>query len=172
MTEQEKFIENVNRILGNVDYEKLDHSCNGKERKYAKEVLSQMHEAFISAYGCNYLERGEYEFVELPAVICGRNSGHIALGIVTVDLQSSGEHWGTFFLTPQGVLDQGSESLTEADRNYLRENFARYDYWYTPVVEGDIHVDFEDIPEPVRNLLQVCVPQQKEQPENGMGMNL
>ena len=49
MTEQEKFIENVNRILGNVDYEKLDHSCNGKERKYAKEVLSQMHEAFISA---------------------------------------------------------------------------------------------------------------------------
>ena len=135
MTEQEKFIENVNRILGNVDYEKLDHSCNGKERKYAKEVLSQMHEAFISAYGCNYLERGEYEFVELPAVICGRNSGHIALGIVTVDLQSSGEHWGTFFLTPQGVLDQGSESLTEADRNYLRENFARYDYLYTPVVE-------------------------------------
>lgn len=95
-----------------------------------------MHGAFISAYGCNYLEMGEYEFVELPAVICGRRSRHIALGIVTVDLQSSGEPWGSFFLTPEGVLDQGSESLTETDRNYLRENFAPYDYWYTPTVGG------------------------------------
>lgn len=33
---------------------------------------------------------------------------------------------GTLFfrMTPKGVLDQGSESLTETDRNYLRENFA------------------------------------------------
>lgn len=172
MTNQEKFIENVNRILQEVDYEKLDQSCNGENPEYAKEVLGQMHEAFISVYGCNYLERGEYEFVELPAVIRGRNEGHVTLGIVTVDLHSSGEHWGTFFLTPEGVLDQGSESLTETDRNYLRKNFAPYDYWYTPIVEDDIHVDFENIPISVQFLLQLYRQGQDEQAEDGMGMNL
>lgn len=172
MTNQEKFIENVNRILQEVDYEKLDQSCNGENPEYAKEVLGQMHEAFISVYGCNYLERGEYEFVELPAVIRGRNEGHVTLGIVTVDLHSSGEHWGTFFLTPEGVLDQGEKSLPESDRNYLRENFAPYDYWYTPIVEGDIHVDFENVPESVQCLLQPYRQGQAEQPEDSMGMNL
>lgn len=172
MTEQEKFIESVNKVLREVDYEQLDLSCNGENRKYAKKVLGQMHEAFIDAYGCNYLERGQHEFVELPAVICGRNSSHIALGIVTIDMQASGEHWGTFFLTPQGVLDQGSKSLTETERNYLRENFACYDYWYTPIVEGDIHRKCEDIPESVQSLLQSCLPEQNEQPEDSIEMNL
>lgn len=172
MTNQEKFIENVNEILQDVDFEKLDQSCNGGNPEYAKEVLGQMHGAFISAYGCNYLERGGYGFVELPAVIRGRNGGHVTLGIVTVDLHSSGEHWGTFLLTPKGVLDQGSESLTEADRNYLRENFAPYDYWYTPTVGGDIHVDFENVPESVQSFLKSYRQGQGEQQEGGMGMNL
>lgn len=172
MTEQEKFIENVNRVLSEVDFEQLDQSCNGEDREYAKKVLGQMHEAFTDAYGCNYLERGQHEFVELPAVIYGRNSSHIALGIVTIDMQSSGEHWGTFFLTPQGVLDQGSDSLTKTERNYLQEKFAPYDYWYTPDVEGDIHVDFKNVPKSVQNLLQSCLPEQNEQPEGGMGMSL
>lgn len=172
MTNQEKFIENVNRVLQKVDYKKLDQSCNGENPEYAKEVLRQMHEAFLSAYGSHYLESDEYEFVELPAVIRGRNEGHVTLGIVTVDLHSSGEHWGTFFLTPRGVLDQGEKSLPESDRNYLRENFAPYDYWYTPTVEGDIHVDFEDVPESVQSLLQPYRQGQDEQPEDGMGMNL
>lgn len=172
MTNQEKFIENVNRVLYDVNYEKLDESCNGGNLEYAKEVLGKMHEAFFSAYGSYYLERDEYEFVELPAVIRGRNEGHVTLGIVTVDLQSSGEHWETFFLTPRGVLNQSGKSLPESDRNYLRENFAPYDYWYTPIVEGDIHVDFEDVPESVQSLLQPYRQGQEEQQEGGMGMNL
>ena len=172
MKNQEKFIENVNRVLQEVDYKKLDKSCNGENPEYAKEVLGQMHEAFLSAYGSHYLERDEYEFVELPAVIRGRNGGHVTLGIVTVDLHSSGEHWGTFFLTPEGVLEQRSESLTETDRNYLREYFAPYASWYTPTVEGDIHVDFENVPESVQFLLQLYRQGQDEQPEDGMGMNL
>lgn len=68
-----------------------------------------MHETFISAYGCNYLERDEYEFVELPAVIRGRNEGYVTLGIVTVDLHSSGEHWGTFFSDTRGRFGSGRE---------------------------------------------------------------
>jgi hypothetical protein len=73
---------------------------NSAENGYAKEILKQMHDAFVEVYGTDYLDNGDYEFVELPAVIKGRNTGHISLGIVTLDLESSGEHWGTFFLTP------------------------------------------------------------------------
>lgn len=65
MTNQKKFIENVNEILQDVDFEKMDQYCNGGNPEYAKEVLGKMHEAFISAYGSCYLERDEYEFVEL-----------------------------------------------------------------------------------------------------------
>ena len=36
MTNQEKFIENVNRVLQEVDYKKLDQSCNGENPEYAK----------------------------------------------------------------------------------------------------------------------------------------
>lgn len=48
---QEKFIKNVNSVLLNVDFERLDNSCNGKDKTYAKEVLEQMHNAFVSVYG-------------------------------------------------------------------------------------------------------------------------
>ncbi len=53
-----------------------------------------MHDAFIETYGTDYHD-SDYEFVELPAVIQGRNTSHNDLGIVTLDLESSGEHWGT-----------------------------------------------------------------------------
>lgn len=33
-----------------------------------------------------------YKFVELPAVIQGRNTSHIEIDIVALDLESSGEH--------------------------------------------------------------------------------
>ena len=31
-----------------------------------------------------------------------------------------------------------------------------YDYWYTPEIPGDIHVNFESIPHRVENLLRSC----------------
>ena len=172
MTLQEKFIEKLSQVLSGVDYDRLDASCNGKDHTYAKEVLKQMHDAFLSVYGRNYLCDGEFEFVELPAVICGRNSGHTALGIVTIDLQSSGEHWRTFFLTPKGVLEQGKESLTEDQKSYIREKFIPYDYWYTPEVERDIHVDYDNIPERAEELLEACIPEQTEQDRDDRNMNL
>lgn len=172
MTNQEKFIENVNRVLQEVDYKKLDQSCNGENPEYAKEVLEQMHEAFLSAYGSHDLERNEYEFVELPAVIRGRNSGRNALGIVTLNLQFASELCRAYIFTPHGVVQYGDAPLMEIEKKFLRKNFLPFDYWYTPVVEGDIHVDFEDVPESVQSLLQTYRQGQAEQPEDGMGMNL
>jgi len=172
MTEQEKFIESVNKVLSEVDYEQLDQSCNGENREYAKKVLGQMHEACMMSmvviiWKGDSMSLWNYQpcSVEDTVVI-----SHLALWQLTCRLPGNiGE---LFFLTPQGVLDQGSKSLTETERNYLRGNFACYDYWYTPIVEGDIRRKFEDIPESVQSLLQSCLPEQNEQLEDGMEMNL
>jgi hypothetical protein len=39
-----------------------------------------MHDLFVEVYGTDYLD-SNFEFVGLPAVIQGRNTGHIGLGI-------------------------------------------------------------------------------------------
>ena len=49
-----------------------------------------------------------YGMVMMPAVVKGTESGIKALALVTLDLESSGEHWGTTFLTPGGPLVQGT----------------------------------------------------------------
>lgn len=101
---QEAYIKSLNGILADIDFVKLDESCNSDKDNYVKETLKKMHGAFVEIYGTDYLDSG-YEFMDLPAVIQERGTGHIGLGIVTLDIQSSGEHWGSFFLTPRGVID-------------------------------------------------------------------
>lgn len=172
MNKQNMFIENVNKVLEKVDLEKLDESCNGEDKTYAKEVIKQMHNAFVLSYGNECLYEGDYEFVQMPAVIQGRDTGYMALGVVTIDLESSGEHWGTFFLTPHGVLDQGSRNLTMEEKDYIREKFIPYDYYYTPKVDGDIHVGFENVPEQIDELLKICREEQIEVIDNNMDMNM
>jgi hypothetical protein len=158
---QAAYIERLNILLPTLDFAKLDHSCNSNKDGYAKEILKQLHDAFIEVHGTDYLEVGSYEFIELPAVIRGRNTGHIGLGIVTIDLESSGEHWGTFFLTPNGVIDQNGEKLKSAESKYLSTVYIPYNYWYTVTVERDHHVNFDDIPEKVAKMLEYCHQQQE-----------
>lgn len=158
---QDAFIKSINGILTDIDFAKLDVSCNSEEDSYAKETLEKMHDAFVEIYGTDYLD-SVYEFVELPAVIRGRGTGHIGLGIVTLDLQSSGEHWRTFFLTPRGVIDQGGGDMPSAHSQYLKDNYMPYDYWYTVTLERDYHVDFDNVPEKVSGLLNGVQPDQPE----------
>lgn len=156
MNLQNKYIIKLNKIIPDIDYTRLDQSCNSTDNEYAKTILKQLHDAFVDVYETDYLDQGEYEFVELPAVIRGRNTDHIALGIVSLDLESSGEHWGTLFLTPKGVLQQGGENLSEQAKAYINKTFIPYDYWYTVELENDIHIDFENIPEKVADILKTC----------------
>lgn len=170
---QQKYVDKVNRILSSVDFNRLDCSCNSSYSGYARSILRALHKAFVSVYHTDYLDRGGYRFVELPAVIRGRNTGHISLGIVTLDMESSGKHFGTFFLTPHGVIDQGDENLTEKQKEYLRKTFIPYDYWYTPELEHDIHVDYESIPPEVAELLEACPldrPGMEEKPGHHLKM--
>ena len=97
-----------------------------------------------------------YGMVMVPAVVRGRNTDVYGLAIVTLDLKSAGEHWGTIFLTPMGVLDQQSEKLTAEQMNLLKKYYVSYDYWYTPLIERDIHVDFTTMPEQAANIIVFC----------------
>ena len=56
----------------------------------------------------------------------------------------------------EGVADQSEIS----EGNQWTSNFIQrvgvYDYWYTPEIPGDIHVNFESIPHRVEALLRSC----------------
>ena len=126
---QEKIAKNMNAVLNNVHFVRLECSCMSPNKSYAGEVLKEMHGAFVKTYGTDYLEEGEFEFVNIPAVIRSRNTGKLCLGIVTLDLESSGEHWGTDFLTPYGVVSQGDPNMNADLQQYIRDSFVPYDYW-------------------------------------------
>ena len=109
-----------------------------------------------STYGTDYLEDDSYAFVQIPAVIQSCQSGKLCLGIVTLDLESSGEHCGTDFLTPYGIISQNDPNLDNDMKKYIREQYIPYDYWYTADVENDIHISFDDIPEAVADLIDTA----------------
>ena len=168
---QNDFINRINVILKTVHLARLEHSLQSPDKTYAGAVLRDMHEAFIKTYGTEYLEDGKYEFVDIPAVIRSRSTGKLCLGIVTLDLESSGEHWGTDFITPYGVVSQGDSEMPEELQKYLRENFIPYDYWYTAHVERDIHVSFENLPDEIAGLLKTARGEQQSE-ESGYEMKL
>lgn len=156
MEPQDQFIEKLNKYLPTVDFDSLDASCNSRDQTYAKEVLGKLHSFVRESYGTDTLYDRELGMVDLPAVIRNKANGRMHIGIVMVDLSSSGEHWGTSVLSPFGVLSAHGQKLTPAERQYLKEEVGSYDYWYTAQLPGDIHVRFDHVPAQVQTLLDHC----------------
>ena len=153
---QKAFIGKVNTILEEVDFEKLLESANGQDQSYAMDTLKQLHQAFVDTYGTDYITDHELGFIDVPAVIRGRKAGEVFLGLVTIDLESSGEHWNTQFIMEDGVVDQENCDKTARWNTEFFYRVGVYDYWYTPEIPGDIHVNFESIPHKVETLLRSC----------------
>lgn len=150
---QKAFIDKVNTILENVDFEKLLKSANGQDQGYAMDILKQLHQAFVDTYGTDCITDRELGFIDVPAVIRGRKAGEVFLGLVSIDLESSGEHWNSVFFMEDGVVDQ--VAADKWDTGFFRR-VGVYDYWYTPEIPCDIHVNFEQIPNRVGSLLRSC----------------
>ena len=153
---QKAFIGKVNTILEEVDFEKLLESANGQDQSYAMDTLKQLHQAFVDTYGTDCINDRELGFIDVPAVIRGRKAGEVFLGLVTIDLESSGEHWNTQFIMEDGVVDQANCDKTARWNTEFFYRVGVYDYWYTPEIPGDIHVNFESIPHKVETLLRCC----------------
>jgi hypothetical protein len=156
------YVEKINTLLPTVDFDRLDKACNSNGDEYAKEILKQMHDLFVEIYGTDNLDFEE-EFAQLPAVIQGRKTGHVGLGLVALDLLSSGELCGTFFFTPRGVIHHSFEKMKPEDFKYISTMYRPYDYWYTVSIGCDCHVEFDDLPKKVAELLNSCCPDQREQ---------
>lgn len=161
----EQYIDRLNSdILPGIDFERLDRSCNSQDTGYAVEVLKNLHETFVGVYDTDVMACDEgHEFVCVPAVVQARKTGHLTLALLDLDLESSGEHWGTCFFSPMGLMEQGSKTASEKGMNYIRENYIPYDYWYTPKIYGDIHVDTHSTPEAVTGLLSEARDRQQGQ---------
>lgn len=56
----------------------------------------------------------------------------------------------------EGVADQSSIGEGSKWMVDFLHRVGIYDYWYTPEIPGDIHVNFECIPHQVENLLRSC----------------
>jgi hypothetical protein len=157
------FVNKLNRsILPSIDYDRLEKSYSEGPGDYTKEVLDKLHKAFMDVYGSDYVNESTGDMVIAPAVIRAEKSGNLCIGLVTLDITSSGEHWGTSFLTRFGVLDQSDKQLTPAEKEYLQATIP-YDYWYTIALPRDHHVDFESAPQEVKALLDYVEAPQKEQ---------
>ena len=75
-----------------------------------------------------------------------------ALGEEGLDVSSSGEHYGSSILTPIGMIEHDGSDLSPNQAELLRE-IVPYQYWYTPYIERDHHVDFDDLPPEVEEVL-------------------
>jgi hypothetical protein len=158
----------VNRdVLPGIHWLGLKQSYANHDYEYPKAILKKLHDKFCEIYGTDTLD-DSYEFVLAPAVIKVRQSNDLMLGLVQLDISSSGEHWDTDFITPCGVFNQNDKESNDTQLKYIR-SFIPYDYFYTLDIPGDIHVDWDNCPGEVWELLEYCHTEQLEQ--NG-GLNL
>lgn len=154
MTEQnklERYVEEINsNILPHIDYDRL-HESYATDMTYAKGVLNRLHEAMKACYGGEQLSErdGDDGFVVIPGVVRGRETGKLCIALLELDLASAGEHWGTTYLCRYGAVPQ---SLTERENSdvvwmsrEMNAAFIPYDYGYTTVIPGDIHVQREQL---------------------------
>lgn len=146
-----EFIGKLNRdVFPQVSTEKLQAFEDTGDTWYVKSILKAMHEAFCEVYDGDYIDR-DTEYVTVPAVIKGAN-GKLYAGLVDLDVASSGEHCGSSILTPLGMIEHDGSNLTPEQDELLRK-IIPYEYWYTPYIESDHHVDFENIPPEAEEVL-------------------
>ena len=107
-------------------------------------------------------------FIQVPAIVESLQTGDYYPALVTLDLDSSCEHWGLCVMTPLGVIDHDAIEET-AEEETFKQHLVPYRYWYTVNCESDIHVDMAECPEDIWDIISSATGQSFEQ--NG-GMSL
>ena len=163
----DQYINRLNsEVFNDLNYSMLNESYGTEDKLYAKEILNKMHDIFIEVYGASELKcSGDEEYVTLPAVIQSKNTAEICIGLVDIDLHSQGEHWGTTLLT-HSIIMQGEKAISKEAEKTMMQKYVPYNYWYTPAIEGDIHVNKENMPKEVREIIDSCYNQH----ESGINM--
>ena len=150
---QTAFFDKVNdEVLAYTDWNNIRNAYKTGNMDAPAELLKSLHEKFVEVYGTDSLD-DNYGFVTVPGVAKGED-GNIYVALLELDVSSSCEHWGTVFFTPQGAVD-GNENQEDAQE--ILHQIGVYDYWYTPELERDHHVDWSRCPAEVKEMLDYAV---------------
>ena len=156
----DKYAEAVYRdIFPRVNLDRLANECANADDTYTTEILRELHDKFVEIYDTDTVD-GLAGFVQVPAIIESLQTGDYYPGVVTLDMSSSGEHWGSCVVTPEGISQDGASDEDEAER---MERITPYRYWYTVNCESDIHVDMADCPDDIRDIISSATGQSFEQ---------
>lgn len=154
----ERYVEHINaNILPFIDYNELAKSYQTEEKSYAKGILNLLHTAMVEQYGTNTLSPSynsmEDDYVVVPGVIQGTESGKIAVALLGLDLESSGEHCETDILCRYGVVSQGENKLPPSINAEIVVDFMPYHYGYTAKIPDDIHIQNSRLPDGIKEML-------------------
>lgn len=154
-----------------LDFKAIVNSLRTGDNTDAKEMLKMLHDEFVNAFGTDDVDNliGDEEFIHLPAVCKSRDTGELHIGLVYVDLESSGEHWGTRFITEKGFIGHDDFEKDHPDYKYIKD-IGSYDYWYTPTYDDDIHSSIENAPDDVLELINYA--RGIEEQTQGMNMEM
>lgn len=145
---QDRFIDKINKeVIPCIEWVGMRNAYKNNDMSCPTDLLKMMHEKFLEVYP-PVLE-GPMGFVTVPGVVQAAD-GNFYPALLDIDTESSGEHWGTTFFTPMGVLDDHADDPMVKK---LIHGFIPYHYWYTPYYECDHHVDWENLPETAERML-------------------
>jgi hypothetical protein len=156
----ETFMSRLNQdVLKDINFAKLDESYKSEDKTYAKNILRQMHDTFTAVYGKESIGY-DVPWVYAPAVIVSEKQGTI-LGLVQLDPTSSGEHWGTTFITPLGIVSDNDEEMGLKQLEYCN-SIVPYDYYYTINMDCDHHVDWDNCPQEIKEMIKSINPDSEQ----------
>ena len=146
---QKEYIDKVNKeVIPCIEWVGMKNAYKHDDMSVPTDLLRMLHEKYLEVYGTDHIDSSA-GMVTVPGLVQAAD-GNIYPALLDIDACSSGEHWGTNFFTPRGVLSDQSE-----DKDVLHEihRLVPYKYWYTPFLETDHHVDWDFCPEKILNML-------------------
>ena len=152
---QQAYIDKVNtEVLPCIGWYGMQRAYETGDMTVPTDLLRMLHEKFLEVYGTDHLDSSA-GMITVPGLVQAAD-GNIYPALLDVDVSASGEHWGTNFFTPHGVLYDNSD-----DPEILKEikPLIPYSYWYTPELETDHHVDWLFCPEKVADMLDAATEQ-------------
>lgn len=156
---QLEYIDKVNKeVIPCIEWIGMRNAYIKQDMTVPSDLLKILHEKFVEVYGSDHIE-GDMGMLTVPGVVRA-NDGNTYVALLDIDTSSSGEHWGTTFFTPKGVLCDYSDN-----KDILNEikPFIPYEYWYTPEFEGDCHVDWNKMDDTVVDMLDYASGQENNE---------
>jgi hypothetical protein len=152
---QTEFIDKVNRdVIPCIEWLGMINAYKRDNMEVPADLLKTLHEKFVEVYGSDHVGTDD-GMVTVPGMVQAPD-GKLYVALLELDAASSGEHWGTTFFTPRGVLsDQTEDPQIRTEVKKL----IPYNYWYTVEMERDHHVNWDECPEQAIEMLRSAIDQ-------------